>query len=809
MLRCARQGLALLVANAVGKAMAGEVVEFDAQMLRERGLDPALAAYFREAPRFSQGTWLVALEVNGQPRGRVFVTFDAQGEPCLQPALLKAAGVRSQANAVSAQRQQCLTLREGLPAATVALHPGKEQIDLLVPTDLLALPQLQSRSFANGGVGGVFNYDALVMGSQYKGQRSDFRSVGSEIGLNAGSWVLRSRQSYTQLPDSTRFEHLYAYGTRTLEAYEANVQIGQLNLQSPLFAGESFNGVQILPEGAFAQMRAAQEGARGEVEGIAWSPSRIEVRQNGVLIYTTLVPGGPFTLRALPLLSNQLDLEVSVHEQEGQVRRFRVPAASLQDSQFERADGFNLALGTVRRQGSDDRQAPSFATLGREWSLSRALRVSGGILGGADYLSAGWGLQRQWPGDITSGVRQVLSSDRDAGIAGHQLQMTVSAVLSPNLSASVVAVRRGQGFRTLSDTGWNQQRGRAEASGREHWTFALNGSVERWGAFGMTWSRYTSVDEPPNMRLGLSWSQTLPARISLSLSLERGVGDADVYRRGTSAYLTVGMPLGEQRRARSYLRSDPRSGVRSGVSMSEVLSETLAYSASAEHREAAAPSLGLRVNALAPYTHVDLGLNQRAGASEFDLGLRGGMALHRDGVTLSPYPLRETFAVLKAGDRAGLKLYTPQGPVWTDDSGRAVAASLPPYATARLEVDPLSLPRNVEVLYGYQEVEAGRGSVQHLDFSITRVRRVLLKAWTLDRQWLPSGLAVQDEHGAYVTTVLEAGTIFLPDIKPGQLLRVQLSDSAHCDLQFNLAESPDEQALIEPVDALCQPLNLT
>lgn len=806
---CARLGLALLMANAIGMTMASEGVEFDAQVLRERGLDPALAEYFRQAPRFSQGTWLVALEVNGQPRGRVFVTFNEQGEPCLQPALLKAAGVRAQAALTRAQPQQCLTLGEGLPAATVALHPGKEQIDLLLPTDLLALPEFQPRSFANGGVGGVFNYDVLVMGSQHEGQRSDFRRLGSEFGLNAGNWVLRSRQSYTQLPDSTRFEHLYAYGTRTLEDYEANVQIGQLNLQSPLFAGESFNGVQILPEGAFAQMRAAQEGARGEVEGIAWSPSRIEVRQNGVLIYTTLVPGGPFTLRALPLLSNQLDLEVSVHEQEGQVRRFRVPAASLQDPQSDRADGFNLALGTVRRQGSDGRQAPSFATLGREWSLSRALRMSGGFLGGSDYLSAGWGLQRQWPGNLSTGVRQVLSSDRDTGIAGHEVQMTVSAVLSPNLSTSVVAVHRGQGFRSLSDTGWSQQQGRADAPARDHWTFSLNGTVERWGAFGMTWSRYTSEDEPPDMRLGLSWSQTLPARISLSLSLERGIGDADARHRGTSVYLTAGMPLGDQRRARSYLRSDPRSGVRSGVSMSEVLSETLAYSASAEQREAAAPSLGLRVNALAHYTSLDLGLNQRAGASEFDLGLRGGMALHRDGVTLSPYPLRETFAVLKAGDRAGLKLYTPQGPVWTDGLGRAVVASLPAYSTARLEVDPLSLPRNVEVLDGYQEVEAGRGSVQHMDFSITRVRRVLLKARTLDRQWLPSGLAVQNGQGEYVTTVLEAGAIFLPDIKPGQPLRVQLSDSAHCDLQFNLAEAPDEQALIESVDALCQPLNLT
>lgn len=39
---CARLGLALLMANAIGMTMASEGVEFDAQVLRERGLDPAI-----------------------------------------------------------------------------------------------------------------------------------------------------------------------------------------------------------------------------------------------------------------------------------------------------------------------------------------------------------------------------------------------------------------------------------------------------------------------------------------------------------------------------------------------------------------------------------------------------------------------------------------------------------------------------------------------------------------------------------------------------------------------------------------------
>jgi outer membrane usher protein FimD/PapC len=185
------------------------------------------------------------------------------------------------------------------------------------------------------------------------------------------------------------------------------------------------------------------------------------------------------------------------------------------------------------------------------------------------------------------------------------------------------------------------------------------------------------------------------------------------------------------------------------------------------------------------------------------------VALHRDGATLSPYPLRDTFGVLKAGDRSGVKLNTPQGPVWTDGSGRAVAASLPAWSTARLEVDPLSLSRNVEVLDGVKEVQPARGSVQQLDFSLVTVRRLLLNAMTVDRQWLAKGLSVHDEQGRYLTTVQDAGTIFLPDAKAGQRLHVQLPDNTQCVLRFPLSESPEDSALIERVDATCAPAELS
>lgn len=806
---CARWAVLALAVTGAGALFAAESVDFDIRVLRDRGIDPALAAYFREAPRFSQGERLVALEVNGQARGHVLASFNERGELCLQPQWLSAAGVHPPSSMARLRPGQCLTPTEGFPGAVVRLDPGRELIELLVPTESLALPQRPANNFAHGGTAGIFNYDALMVGSQHEGQHDRFDSLGSEVGLNTGDWVLRSRQSYTSTSENSRFEHLYAYGARTLEDIEASLQIGQLNLVSPLFSGESFNGVQLLPEAAFSQLRATQDGARGQVEGIAYSPSRIEVRQNGVMIHTTMVPSGPFTLRALPLLSNQIDLDVTVHEQDGQVRRLRVPAVSLHEAQWAGPSGFNFALGTVRRLGSADRQPPLFTTLGKEWDWGRSTRLSAGVLAATEYLSTGWGVQRQWAGDTVLGVRQLLSDERSRGRAGNQTQITFSAPLAESLSTSVVVVRQSRNFRTLSDTGWNQERHQTQSPGRDHMVFSLTGSTDQWGAFGATWSRYSTQSAPSQARLGLSWSRTLPERISLSLNLERDVGDGSRDRQGNSAYLTLGMALGGQRRLRGYLRSDDRSGLHRGVAVSDVLDETLAYSANAEYRDESAASYGVRLNALPRYTSLDVGVGQRSGATDYDVGLRGGVALHRDGATLSPYPLRDTFGVLKAGERSGVKLNTPQGPVWTDGAGRAVAASLPAWSTSRLEVDPPSLPRNVEVLGGVQEVHPARGSVQHLDFSLVTVRRLLLNAMTVDRQWLAKGLSVHDEQGRYLTAVQDAGTIFLPDVKAGQRLHVQLPDQTQCVLHFPLSESPENSTLIERVDATCAPTELS
>ena len=796
-LGCAAVVVGCAQANGAERTNPDAGAVFDNALLKERGIDPAVAAYFREAPRFRAGQQRVALVVNGIPKGRAQVQFNDQGELCVGAALLEQAGLRGTGD--TAEGNACPRFTDAYPSATLKLLPGKEQIELIIAADQLLDAQVR-RDYANGGVAGLFNYDVLTLNGRHaNGGSSRYLGFNSELGVNAGGWAFRSRQSYTATEHTKRLEHLYAYASRTLEQHGANVQLGQLNMASPLFSVGAFSGVQVLPETALTQ---AGLGTGSLVQGIAHSPSRVEVRQNGAVIFTTVVPTGPFALADLPLLNRKLDLEVTVREESGGQQRFTVPASSLREASLDVAPGFAIAAGQVRRFGGDDRDTPYFVSASKDWQWRRHTRVTVGALAGSGYQSAGWALQQSLGEATTLNAQQLVSSTARQS-TGTQFQIGLSTAFASQWSASVSARTQTESFRTLADTTWDhhlelpEQRSRYEANASLGWATPWLGSLS--GAY----SRQAAFDGTQRARGSLAWSRAF-GRANVSLSYESDIGSNDGHRSGDATYLTVSVPLGRNRRARAYASDDDR-GLRSGVRVNEQVTDTLGYTASVERHDSGQVDVGARLNLLPRYTRVDAGYQHRDdGSSSYDVALRGGLVVHREGVTFSPYPVRDTFAVLKVGDQAGVKLKTSAGPVWTDAGGRAVVPQLQPYRISRLEVDTASLARNVDISNGYKEIAAGRGSVHHLDFDIVTVRRLLLTARTADGQPLPKGVAVYDDNNTYITTVLDGGKTFLTDSQPEAALHAVLEQGQRCRLDFDVAAKPDANALYEAADAVCR-----
>ena len=383
-------------------------------------------------------------------------------------------------------------------------------------------------------------------------------------------------------------------------------------------------------------------------------------------------------------------------------------------------------------------------------------------------------------------------------------QATLSTALSPTLAASLTAGMQTRGFRTLTDTTvlWEDD----HIIGREknQLTAALSWSGSALGAFSGSYSRQSTFDGHVRDRAGLSWSKMF-GRTSVSLTLQRAMGGS-VGNNDQSAYLSVNVPLGRNASSRFYASHDEARGLRTGARVNQQLSDTLGYTLAAERTPEGSTDLSGRVNLLPRYAQLDLGLARRqGGATSYDASLRGGVAFHGKGVTLSPYALRDTFGVLKLGDAAGIKVRTPAGPVWTDARGMAVASQLPAYRLSRLEVDTASLPRNVDVGNGYREIEAGRGSVHWLPFEVITVRRLLLAARGADGAAVPKGSGVYDAQKNYVTTVLEGGKIFLTDASALADLHVVRPDESTCALQFEVPAQADTQALFETAAAQCQP----
>ncbi|MEB0043840.1 MULTISPECIES: fimbria/pilus outer membrane usher protein [unclassified Pseudomonas] len=794
----------LLLMGVLQKAWSETLTEFDYEVLETRGIDPKVAEHFRTAPRFQAGASRVSLLVNGAPAGQVLVTFDGEGQLCIDANLLDQAGIAAPSGLLAnAEKSQCLRVIDGLAGVQVRLDPGQQRVGLLVPTDQLLEQALQPRTWATGGMAGLFNYDALVVSSSNQGQSSQYRSLGSEVGFNAGGWVIRSRQNYTSFQGVERFETLYTQASRTWEPYAANVQLGQLNMSSTLFAGGPFTGLQITPETALDKRNGEGLGVGTVVEGLAYSPSRIEVRQSGVVIYTTLVPGGPFTLRDLPLISHQLDLEVTIFEEGGERRQWRVSPGNFRPANLGVAAGYGIAAGTIRRFADDQRETPSFFAISKDWRWWPQTQVTTGLLGANEYQSLGWGVQQALTQTTVVGVQQ-LSSRTSALGQGRELQVNFSTSLGPRLSASLTASQRNQAFRTLADTGATPDDidlyGRAE----RQWGGAMSYSDREWGAFTGTFTRYASEGGKDRSRIGASWSRAF-SEANLSLSIEREEGGDTRDAAGTGVYASLSVPLGRSRSLNTYVRHDDRRGQRSGARYNEQVSETLGYSLAAERNTAGQTDFNGRISALPRYTRVDVGYARTgAGSSSHDLTLRGGVALHEGGLTASPYALRDTFGVLKAGQQAGIKLSTPQGPVWTDAAGQAVAASLPAYQVSRLEIDTLSLPRNTAVLNGYQEIEAGRGAVPRIDFALSTARQVMLRVRTVDGKWVPKGVSVYDNQGQYLTTVVDAGVTYLADA-PRQLeLLLALPGERRCLLELQLLDPPATTAPYETVDAVCR-----
>ncbi|OWP71329.1 fimbria/pilus outer membrane usher protein [Pseudomonas sp. K2I15] len=765
---------------------------FDAQTLHQRGIDPQLASLLLDAPRFAAGRHAVSLIVNGQRRGRLEVSFDRQGALCFDRELLDAANL-----VIPADSGTCHDFLTQFPHSVVEPDPANLSVTLVVPTEALRPLQRDVSGYESGGFAALLNYDLTGLYNHYGDNSNRFGSANTEVGFNAGDWIVRSRQVQTWQDGLSRTTHLEAYAQRTFASQQAVLQAGQINLYNPVLSGAQITGMQVLTEQALQD-----QGQGATIDGIANSPAQVEVRQNGALIHSTVVPAGPFSLTDVRRLNSRSDVEVTVKESSGGERRFTVPAAML--GVGLPAPGYSLAAGRVRNIGDAQGDDPWVISAGWSGAVQRQLTLGAGALASSEYTAGGASLGwLPWAGSQVQFSSQASHARARDKVRGVQNDLAWSQRLNDQWSFTAGSSWRTPGYRELEEATYEPETTQQRRSRyRDQQSVSLGWAHPWLGAFSTGVSRSGAFDGTRSSRGLASWGTSISG-VSLSASAEWQMGGDQ--QQDNAVYLNLSVPMGESRRARAWVRNSGGEH-RTGLGLSEQLNDQFGYQVSAEHDtrdQQVETTLG--VSALPRYTQLDFSYSRSdAERSSYQGGARGGVVAHGGGVTFSPYPVRETFAVLGVGDLSGIKVNTPSGPVWTDWQGQAVVPQVAAYGRSPVEVQTRSLPRNADINNGLAVISAGRGAVDRVDFNVTQTRRVLLTVRTEHGAPLPRGASVSTADGEFVTLVQEGSQVFVPNVLDQPQLWVQAPGKERCALQFDLPPKADLQVYYETAPARCE-----
>lgn len=772
------------------------LTSFDKRTLQQRGIDPALATLLLQAPRFTAGRHPVTLTVNGQRRGRVDVAFSRQGDVCFDQALLDTANLRVPAR--TQDDQPCHDFLGAWPQTVIDPDPASLGLSLIVPTDSIRPTPRDFTGYQTGGFAGLLNYDVSSLHSHFGDQSSRYMSANTELGFNAGDWIVRSRQVQTRQDDVSRTSHLAAYAQRTFASQQAVLQAGQISLYNPVLAGTQITGVQVMTEQALRV-----EGQNAAIEGIAHSQAQIEVRQNGSLIHSTVVPAGPFSLNDVRRLNHRSDVEVTVKEADGSERSFTVPAAMLGIGLP--APGFSLSAGQVRSTSDTQDDTPWVISGGWSGALDPQLQFSAGMTTTAEYRATGFSLGLL-PSTATQIQASLLRTDVGGRAPSRGLQGDLSAShrFDDQWSINAGSTYRTFGYRELEDAVFSLSSDNGKSRYRDRQSVALAWSHPTLGAFGGGMSRSSSFDGQSSRRALASWGTSIGG-VSVSANVEWQLSGAG--GSGDSVYLNLSIPLGESRRARTWVRS-AAGEYRSGVGLNDRINDRFGYRIGIEHdtRDKQVQSI-VGASLLPRYSQLDLSYTRSdAERSSYQAGARGGAVLHGGGLTLSPYPVRDTFALLSVGEMDAIRVNTPSGPVWTDSQGQAVVPQVAAYGRSAVEIDTRSLPRNIDINNGMAVISAGRGAVDRVEFGVTMTRRALLKVTTSHGAPVPRGATVSTEDGEFVTLVQDGGQVFLPNVLDLRPLWITAPGLERCRLDFQLPVKADAEAYYETAAALCRAL---
>ncbi|KVX74473.1 fimbrial assembly protein [Burkholderia ubonensis] len=794
-----------VVANESAPHSGDTPVEFNTSLMVGNSVD---ASRFMLGNPVLPGTYNVDLYLNDSQVAQEPIRFvaphpDDNAKPCLTLGLLESIGVDTKGWFAEDKDQQpdpaqCVDLPARVPAATVTYHSDEQRLDISVPQAALRTRvrgEVDPARWHKGEAAGILQYDFNAYHTSSQGYVSDSTYLGITSGINVGDWRFRYRGALNyDARTGTQWQSLDAYVQRDLTRWKAQLTLGDSTTSGNVFDSFGVRGVQITSDDRM--LPDAQRGFAPVVHGVAQSNAKVEVRQNGYVIYQMTVAPGPFEIRDLNPTGYGGDLQVTVTEADGSKQSFSVPYASIPQLLRPGVSRISVAAGQYRTSGGRDHYQPYVAQAIYERGITNLVTGYGGVIGSEGYGAAllGTAFNTAW-GALALDVTQAHTRVGSQSYQGQSWRITFAKYIPQTSTSFTMAAYRYStaGYFSLGDA--VQARGQAEGQNyavplfRQRNRAQLNisqrvgdGSLYAMGSLQNYWNR---DGNDLQFQVGYSGSAKWG---NYSISAQR---TRNAYgHQDTRVYASVSIPFGRGGVDRKPMFSNLNMSVATGDGTTSV--QTSASGSAGDHNQwaygvnagyLAGTSNAATLGGYGTYSGGRGTVNASASAGsnsthQASLGVSGSVIAHRGGVTLGQsISANAPIGLVEAKGAVGAAVTNSPG-VKVDRFGYAVVPFLTPYRVNTVVLDPQGMSEDAELKSTSQEVVPRAGAVVRAQFDTTVGKPLLMRVKQGDGTPVPMGADVVDPTDTRVGVVGQGGTVFVRGVPMEGMLEVRWAAGA-------------------------------
>lgn len=793
--------------------------------------DPAALEAVQAGYAILPGNYAFAIYINKEKidtRDIIFYKTEQNDVvPCIDDAFIKDYGIIIKSAAPTAPNT-CIDLEKEIENAKVSFDAGVQRLDLSIPQiNLVYRPRgyVPEKLYNEGISALLLNYN---MSGSYTttDTSSDAGSVTGIFngGINIGAWRYRNQSSYIhQSHNSDQWENVSNKIERDILAWRSRLEIGDSHTNDDLFDSFSFRGAQLSSD--TEQLPYSLQNYAPVVRGIATSNARVEIRQNGYLIYSTNVAPGAFEITDIVSATDSGDLQVKVVESDGSTKTFMQPYSAVPKMLREGIWKYQLTTGEYRT-GSSTHYKPSFvqATVAR--GMGNYYTPYAGVLVAKDYFALGSGL------GLSLGKLGAVSFD---------------VISSHNKLASGGSVS-GNSFRflyskSLNTLGTDLKVIGYRYSSRNYYDFAdAVAEKDQWQQGHYQYSYYlpetgynimNQYDDITNRRR-YAYSQTFQNKKNqLQISLNQSLGDyGQIYTNITSQnywnsgegqrslqvgyntyYKSASIGVYYQYTKSQFLASDYVVGVslsipfggsndinstssyeynkadgyiaQTGVSGSFLKDKNLQINAQAgvSKRNSSTEQLNLSYQGAKSYSSV--GYSTGSHYQQYSANVSGGILLHSGGITLGQSLLNNPI-LIEAKGAEGVRVENQTGVV-IDSNGYALVSSSSPYRRNRLALAAEDLGNDINITNTIvDDIVPTKRAIVKVTFDVTKGISVLAHLKNANDQPIVLGATVYNKSNKNVGMVGVNGSAYITGVNPPESLVVRWGNASDQQCHFTV-----------------------